>query len=143
MNYKKVITIILVALYFLCIIFTSCNSNSKQEDTTFVSCTFDASADQIILSNTNATYKLSIWLYGNQIEPGEYQVFGSNQETVLEGKFLIDKIVRDVKTTLFINYSDDIIKVSGSAQLYTPEPYSVQKSGEIVDFSYEGKLSIK
>ena len=59
------------------------------------------------------------------------------------GKFLIEKIVRDVKTTLFINYSDDIIKVSGSAQLYTPEPYSVQKSGEIVDFSYEGKLSIK
>lgn len=60
---------------------------------------------------------------------------------MLEGKFLIDKIVRDVKTTLFINYSDDIIKVSGSAQLYKPD--SIQKSGEIVDFSYEGKLTKK
>lgn len=122
-------------------IFTSCYSNSKPDDKTLVSCTFDASEDQIILSNEKGTYKLSIWLYGKQIEPGEYQVFGSDQETLLEGEFLIENIVRDVKTTLFINYSEDIIKVSGSAQLYKPD--SIQKSGEIVDFSYEGKLTKK
>ena len=143
MNYKKVITLFLVALSFLCCLFTSCDLNNRQKDTTFVSCTFDASEDQIILSNANATYKLSIWLYGKQIQPGEYQVFGSDQETELEGEFLIDNSVRDVKTNLFINYSDDKIKVWGSAQLYTPEPGSIQKSSEIVDFTYEGKLSIK
>ena len=139
MNNKKVITLILIAFTFLCSIYTSCDPNSGQKDTTFVSCTFDAGADQIILSNADGTYKLSIWLYGKQIEPGEYQVFGSDQETELEGKFLIDKIVRDVKTTLFINCSDDKIKAWGSAQLYDPD--SVQKSGEIVNFSYEGKLT--
>ncbi len=77
MNYKKVITLFLVALSFLCCLFTSCDLNNRQKDTTFVSCTFDASEDQIILSNANATYKLSIWLYGKQIVSGEYQVFGS------------------------------------------------------------------
>ena len=141
MNNKKVITLILIAFTFLCGIYTSCDPNSGQQDTTFVSCTFDAGADQIILSNADETYKLSIWLYGKQIEPGEYQVLGSDQESLLEGEFLIDSITRDVKTTLFINYADNKIKVWGSAQLYKPD--SIQKSGEIVDFSYEGKLTKK
>lgn len=141
MNYKKIITLLLVSLSFLCGLFASCNSNNKQKDSKFISCTFDKSADQLILSNSDGTYKLSIWLYGKQIEPGEYQVLGSDQETELEGKFLIDNITRDVKTTLFINYTDNKIKVLGSAQLYKPD--SIQKSGEIVDFSYEGKLTKK
>ena len=76
MNNKKEITLILIAFTFLCSIYTSCDPNSGQQDTTFVSCTFDSGADQIILSNADETYKLSIWLYGKQIEPGEYQVFG-------------------------------------------------------------------
>ena len=139
MNNKKVITLILIAFTFLCSIYTSCDPNSGQQDTTFVSCTFDEGADQIILSNADGTYKLSIWLYGKQIEPGEYQVLGSDQVSLLEGEFLIDSITRDVKTTLFINYADNKIKVWGSAQLYKPD--SIQKSGEIVDFSYEGKLT--
>lgn len=130
-----------ILLLILCSFFISCNPNSKQNDKKFVSCTYDEGEDQIILSNSDGTYKLSIWLYGKQIEPGEYQVLGSDQETELEGKFLIDNITRDVKTTLFINYSDDKIKAWGSAQLYKPD--SIQKSGEIVDFSYEGKLTKK
>ncbi len=129
----------LMLLFILFSIFTSCYSNGKQNDTTFVSCSFDKSADQIILSNSNETYKLSIWLYGKQIESGEYQVLGSDNESQLEGELLMNNSIRDVKTTLFINYSDGIIKVSGSAQLYKPN--SIQKSGEIIDFSYEGKLT--
>ena len=74
MNYKKVITLLLVAFSFLCCFFTSCDPNSGQKDTTFVSCTFDKDADQIILSNADGTYKLSIWLYGKQIVPGKHQV---------------------------------------------------------------------
>lgn len=130
-----------ILLLILCSFFISCNPNSKQNDKKFVSCTYDEGEDQLILSNSDGTYKLSIWLYGKQIEPGEYKVLGSDQETELEGKFLIDNITRDVKTTLFINYSDDKIKAWGSAQLYKPD--SIQKSGEIVDFSYEGKLTKK
>ncbi len=130
-----------ILLLILCSFFISCNPNSKQNDKKFVSCTYDEGEDQLILSNSDGTYKLSIWLYGKQIEPGEYQVLGSDQETELEGKFLIDNITRDVKTTLFINYADNKIKVWGSAQLYKPD--SIQKSGEIVDFSYEGKLTKK
>ena len=130
-----------ILLLILCSFFISCNSNNKQNDKKFVSCTYDEGEDQLILSNSDGTYKLSIWLYGKQIEPGEYQVLGSDQETELEGKFLIDNITRDVKTTLFINYADNKIKVCGSAQLYKPD--SIQKSGEIVDFSYEGKLTKK
>ena len=34
--------------------------------------------------------------------------------------------------------ADNKIKVWGLAQLYKPD--SIQKSGEIIDFSYEGKL---
>ena len=130
-----------ILLLILCSFFISCNPNSKQNDKKFVSCTYDEGEDQLILSNSDGTYKLSIWLYGKQIEPGEYQVLGSNQESLLEGEFLIDSITRDVKTTLFINYADNKIKIWGSAQLYKPD--SIQKSGEIVDFSYEGKLTKK
>lgn len=130
-----------ILLLILCSFFISCNPNSKQNDKKFVSCTYDEGEDQLILSNSDGTYKLSIWLYGKQIEPGEYQVLGSDQESLLEGEFLIDSITRDVKTTLFINYADNKIKVLGSAQLYKPD--SIQKSGEIVDFSYEGKLTKK
>ncbi len=130
-----------ILLLILCSFFISCNPNSKQNDKKFVSCTYDEGEDQLILSNSDGTYKLSIWLYGKQIEPGEYQVLGSDQESLLEGEFLIDSITRDVKTTLFINYADNKIKVWGSAQLYKPD--SIQKSGEIVDFSYEGKLTKK
>ncbi len=132
-----------ILLLILCSFFISCNPNSKQNDKKFVSCTYDEGEDQLILSNSDGTYKLSIWLYGKQIEPGEYQVFGPvlDMITELEGLFLIDNITREVKTSLFINYSDDIIKVWGSAQLYKTD--SIQKSGEIVDFSYEGKLTKK
>lgn len=130
-----------ILLFILCSFFISCNPNSKQNDKKIVSCTYDEGEDQLILSNSDGTYKLSIWLYGKQIEPGEYQVLGSDQESLLEGEFLIDSITRDVKTTLFINYADNKIKVWGSAQLYKLD--SIQKSGEIVDFSYEGKLTKK
>ena len=105
-----------ILLLILCSFFISCNPNSKQNDKKFVSCTYDEGEDQLILSNSDGTYKLSIWLYGKQIEPGEYQVLGSDQESLLEGEFLIDSITRDVKTTLFINYADNKIKVWGSAQ---------------------------
>ena len=57
---------------------------------------------------------------------------------MLEGTFYEDNLSRDVKTTLFINYSEDVIKVSGSAQLY--KPHSATKSGKILDFNYEGSL---
>ena len=85
-------------------------------------------------------YELTIYLYGKQIEEGEYQVFGSDQEELLEGTLKKD-ITVDVKTTLFITYFDEIIKVTGSARLYKPN--SVQQTGEILEFVYEGKLLIK
>lgn len=112
--------------------------DSKKDDNTFETCLFDEENDQIILSNKSESYKLSIWLYGTQIEPGEYQVFGSDKETILEGLLLRNDIEQDLKTTLFVNYSGETIKVSGSAQLYKPN--SITKSGEILDFSYEGNL---
>ena len=58
--------------------------NSKKDDNSFVTCVFDKENDQIILSNESESYKLSICLYGTQIEPGEYQVFGSDKETILD-----------------------------------------------------------
>ena len=111
---------------------------SKKDDNSFVACVFDKENDQIILSNESESYKLSIWLYGTQIEPGEYQVFGSDKESILEGLLLRNGVEQDLKATLFVNYSGETIKVSGSAQLYKPN--SIIKSGEILDFSYEGNL---
>lgn len=113
-------------------------ADSKKDDNSFVACVFDKEKDQIILSNESESYKLSIWLYGTQIEPGEYQVFGSDKETILEGLLLRNGVEQDSKATLFVNYSGETIKVSGSAQLY--KPHSITKSGEILDFSYEGNL---
>lgn len=104
----------------------------------FTNCYFNSDKDQIVLSNETGNYKLSVWLYGTPIEYGEYQVFGSDKETLLEGVLEEDSDSRDVKTTLFIRYSEDSINVSGSAQLY--KPHSATKSGEILDFNYEGSL---
>ena len=112
--------------------------NSKKDDNSFVTCVFDKENDQIILSNESESYKLSICLYGTQIEPGEYQVFGSDKETILEGLLLRNGVEQDLKTTLFVECSGETIKASGSAQLYKPK--SITKSGEILDFSYEGSF---
>ena len=60
-------------------------------------------------------------------------------ESVLEGKLLRKGVTVDVKSTLFINCSEDSVKVSGSAQLYKPN--SILKSGEILDFDFDGKLN--
>mgnify|MGYP003440961273 FL=1 len=114
----------------------SCNQNVKQNN--IESCVFDKKNDQLIITKEN--YKLTIYLYGKQIEEGEYQVFGSDQEELLEGTLEKD-ITVDVKTTLFITYFDEIIKVTGTARLYKPN--SVQQTGEILEFVYEGKLLIK
>lgn len=110
----------------------------KSSEKDFVHCFFDSAKDQIILSNESGDYKLSVWVYGTPIEYGEYQIFGSDKETLLEGFLQENNSSRDLKTTLFVNYSEDAIKVSGSAQLYKPN--SASKSGEILDFSYEGTL---
>ena len=115
------------------------NESKNQEEEIFTNCTFDKSNDQLILSNENGTYKLSIWLYGKEISAGEYQVFGSDMESQLEGKLLRKGVTVDVKSTLFINCSDESVKVSGSAQLYKPN--SIVKSGEILDFNFDGKLN--
>lgn len=107
-------------------------------ENSFTHCYFNSNTDQIILSNETGNYKLTVWLYGTPIEEGEYQVFGSDKETLLEGFLEEGNDSRDVKTTLFISYSEGVIKVSGSAQLY--KPHSATKSGEILDFNYEGSL---
>ena len=112
--------------------------SKNQEEEIFTSCTFDKNKDQLILSNENGTYKLSIWLYGKDITEGEYQVFDSDMESVLEGKLLRNGVTVDIKSTLFINCSGETVKVSGSAQLYKPN--SITKSGEILDFIFDGKL---
>lgn len=111
----------------------------QMEEEKFTSCTFDKNNDQLILSNESGTYKLSIWLYGKDITSGEYQVFESDMESQLEGKLLRKGVTVDVKSTLFINCSDESVKVSGSAQLYKPN--SIVKSGEILDFNFDGKLN--
>lgn len=110
----------------------------KSSENPFTHCYFNSNTDQIILSNETGNYKLTVWLYGTPIEEGEYQVFGSDKETLLEGFLEEGNDSRDVKTTLFISYSEGVIKVSGSAQLY--KPHSATKSGEILDFNYEGSL---
>lgn len=110
----------------------------KSSENPFTNCYFNSNTDQIILSNETGNYKLTVWLYGTPIEEGEYQVFGSDKETLLEGFLEEGNDSRDVKTTLFISYSEGVIKVSGSAQLY--KPHSATKSGEILDFNYEGSL---
>ena len=115
------------------------NESKNQEEEIFTNCTFDKSNDQLILSNESGTYKLSIWLYGKDITSGEYQVFESDMESQLEGKLLRKGVTVDVKSTLFINCSDESVKVSGSAQLYKPN--SIVKSGEILDFNFDGKLN--
>lgn len=121
---------------FAIVISTGCNA----ADNCFSRCIFDKKADLIVLTNKSGNYKLSIWLYGTQIESGEYQVFGSEKETLLEAELLQDGTTRDAKTTLFINCRGKKIKVSGSAQLYKPN--SIRKSGEVLDFTYDGKLTV-
>ena len=133
-NVKK--NIFLIFCFIVAIIQLSCNQNVKQNN--IESCVFDKKNDQLIITKEN--YELTIYLYGKQIEEGEYQVFGSDQEELLEGTLEKD-ITVDVKTTLFITYFDEIIKVTGTARLYKPN--SVQQTGEILEFVYEGKLLIK
>ena len=116
------------------------STKPESDDYNFVSCVFDSGRDQIILSNTSGKYKLEVYLYGTYIGYGEYQVFGDEQESHLEGTLLKDGISRDLKTTLFVDRTKERIKVSGSAQLY--EPHSVRKSDEILDFAYEGSLAV-
>lgn len=133
-NVKK--NIFLIFCFIFIIIQLSCNQNVKQNN--IESCVFDKKNDQLIITKEN--YELTIYLYGKQIEEGEYQVFGSDQEELLEGT-LEKEITVDVKTTLFITYFDEIIKVTGNARLYKPN--SVQQTGEILEFVYEGNLLIK
>lgn len=133
-NVKK--NIFLIFCFIVAIMQLSCNQNVKQNN--IESCVFDKKNDQLIITKEN--YELTIYLYGKQIEEGEYQVFGSDQEELLEGTLEKD-ITVDVKTTLFITYFDEIIKVTGTAHLYKPN--SVQQTGEILEFVYEGKLLIK
>lgn len=119
------------------------NSSEVQEeehDDSFTSCVFDRERDQIILSNKSGSYKLEVYLYGTYIGHGEYQVLGSEGEKQLEGTLRRDGVSCDLKTTLFIDCTEERIKVSGSAQLY--EPHSVRKSDEILDFAYEGSLAV-
>lgn len=133
-NVKK--NIFLIFCFIVAIMQLSCNQNVKQNN--IESCVFDKKNDQLIITKEN--YELTIYLYGKQIEEGEYQVFGSDQEELLEGTLEKD-ITVDVKTTLFITYFDEIIKVTGTARLYKPN--SVQQTDEILEFDYEGKLLIK
>lgn len=132
-NVKK--NIFLIFCFIVAIMQLSCNQNVKQNN--IESCVFDKKNDQLIITKEN--YELTIYLYGKQIEEGEYQVFGSDQEELLEGTLEKD-ITVDVKTTLFITYFDEIIKVTGTARLYKPN--SVQQTGETLEFVYEGKLLI-
>lgn len=78
-NVKK--NIFLIFCFIVAIMQLSCNQNAKQNN--IESCVFDKKNDQLIITKEN--YELTIYLYGKQIEEGEYQVFGSEQETVLEG----------------------------------------------------------
>ena len=119
---------------------SSDTQEEEEHDDSFTSCVFDRERDQIILSNKSGSYKLEIYLYGTYIEHGKYQVFGSDGEKQLEGTLRRDGVSCDLKTTLFIDRTEERIKVSGSAQLY--EPHSVRKSDEILDFAYEGSLAV-
>lgn len=124
----------------LCFVFMSCNFQNEfiEDDITFTSCVFDEAADQIILASSTGKYKLFIWLYGNKLEQGEYRVYGSDMDLVLEGTLQKKHLSRDLKTTLFVNYTEDSFQASGTIELY--EPNSIKKSGETYDFSYRGAL---
>lgn len=130
-----------------------CNSNNSRNESTesplqekeaqsstiFVTCTFSQSRNLITLSNKQGDYTLSIYLYRTPLKEGTYQVLGSDGETLLEGIVIRNGIEQDAKSTLFITYTGETISASGSAQLY--EPNSVTKSGEVIDFVYEGPLT--
>ena len=105
----------------------------------FTKCVIDQTGDQIILSDESGKTVLSVWLYGKEIVFGEYQVLGSEGEPLLEGTLQKDGGTQNVKTTLFINYSDRTIQVSGQAELY--EPNGTTKSGEVLNFACKETLA--
>ena len=109
-------------------------------DYSFASCIFDGERDQIILRNESGDYELAVYLYGTHIGYGKYQVFGDEHESHLEGTLRRDGVSCDLKATLFIDCTEERIRLFGSAQLY--EPHSVRKSDEILDFAYEGSLVV-
>jgi hypothetical protein len=114
------------------------NEENKNQENQFYSCIVNEKEDKLILLNKSENYVLTVWLYENKINHGKYQILGSDYQTLLEGFLLQDGINRDLKTTLFIEYTEKTINISGSAQLYKPK--SIIKSGEVLDFCFVGNL---
>jgi len=128
---KKCFVFLLLSLFFV-----SCGfKNQTEEEST---CVFDAKKDQLIIKNSEEKYELQIYLYGNKLYFGEYQILETDGEELLEGVLIKNNISRDIKTTLYIINKEDEFKATGSAQLYKAN--SLEKSDEILDFSYTGKL---
>lgn len=134
---KKYISVFLIILAsFFIFILSGCDDKSGYK---FTSCVFEKTKDRIILSNDTDSCKLIICVYGNPLEAGEYQVLTDFDYTLLEGKFYKGDEVRDVKSILFVDYKENVIKINGSAQLYASD--NVTKTNEMLDFSYQGKLT--
>ncbi len=131
---KKHISLLLIIFVSFFIFFsTGCDNKNGYK---FETCIFEKNNDRIVLANEQDNYKLIIWVYGNPLEAGQYQVLTDFDYTLLEGKFYKGDEVRDVKSTLFVDYKENIIKVTGSAKLYASD-------NEIINFSYKGKLTKK
>ena len=142
----------LLMLLCICFLFVGCNHQNnnpenQQEDfiedeVSFDSCVYDKTKEQLILSDSRGNYKLSIFLYKTELKQGEYQFEYweefSGYIKVLEGVLQKGSSERDVKTTLFINYTDESFKASGPAELYKAD--GVEKSGETFNFEFNGIL---
>ncbi len=129
---KKHISLLLIIFAsFFIFILSGCDDKSGYK---FTSCVFEKTKDRIVLSNDSDSCKLIIWVYGNPLEAGQYQVLTDFDYTLLEGKLYKDDEVKDVKSTLFVDYKENVIKINGSAQLYASD-------NEIINFSYKGKLT--
>ena len=76
--YKK--NILFVAL--MSILLVGCKTIVSTNEN---SCKINNSEDKITITNNVENYELSVYLYGNEIKIGEYQVFGSDLEPLLEG----------------------------------------------------------
>ena len=127
--YKK--NILFVAL--MSILLVGCKTIVSTNEN---SCKINNSEDKITITNNVENYELSVYLYGNEIKIGEYQVFGSDLEPLLEGTLQKKDYSGDIKTTLFVKYNGEVIELSGTAYLYK----NGKKTGETFEFSYVGAL---
>jgi len=107
-------------------------SNVKIAD----SCVWDKENDMLILKNSTEGYEYHIYLYGLEIENGSYQVLGSDANPKLEAELIGSDYKNWAKTTLFVDYDGETIKVYGDSSFYAP-------INDTYPFYYKGNLITK